>query len=79
MKHIPVLLDKVLETLGDLRNKTILDCTFGAGGYSRAFLECGANVIAFDRDPSVIPDANKLGEQFPCPKQVGLGKDHGQC
>lgn len=65
MKHIPVLLDKVLETLGDIRGKTILDCTFGAGGYSRAMLERGANVIAFDRDPSVIPDANKLGEQFP--------------
>ncbi|MBQ7409410.1 MAG: 16S rRNA (cytosine(1402)-N(4))-methyltransferase, partial [Alphaproteobacteria bacterium] len=54
MKHIPVLLDKVLETLGDIKNRTIVDCTFGAGGYSRAFLEHGANVIAFDRDTNVI-------------------------
>jgi len=55
MSHIPVLLDKVLETLGDISGKIVVDATFGAGGYSRAFLECGAKVIAFDRDPSVRP------------------------
>ena len=49
-KHIPVLLDAVLNALGDIQGKTVVDCTFGAGGYSRAFLERGANVIAFDRD-----------------------------
>ncbi len=65
MKHIPVLLDKVLETLGDIRGKTIIDGTFGNGGYSRAFLERGADVIAFDRDPSVMPAANELGAEYP--------------
>lgn len=65
MKHIPVLLDSVLETLGDIRGKTIVDGTFGAGGYSRAFLKAGANVIAFDRDPNVMTDANKLGAEYP--------------
>ena len=65
MKHIPVLLDRVLETLGDIRGKTVVDGTFGAGGYTRAFLEHGANVIAFDRDPSVIPTANEIGAQYP--------------
>ncbi|MBR2511042.1 MAG: 16S rRNA (cytosine(1402)-N(4))-methyltransferase RsmH [Alphaproteobacteria bacterium] len=64
MKHIPVLLDSVLNALGDIRDKTVIDCTFGAGGYSRAFLERGANVIAFDRDPSVADDANKLKQQY---------------
>lgn len=64
MKHIPVLLDKVLETLGDIKNRTIVDCTFGAGGYSRAFLERGANVIAFDRDTNVIPDAEQLKQEY---------------
>lgn len=67
-KHIPVLLDAVLDALGDVAGKSIVDCTFGAGGYSRAFLERGANVIAFDRDPNVVPDANALraeyGERF---------------
>lgn len=63
-KHIPVLLDAVLDALGDVRDKTVVDCTFGAGGYSRAFLERGANVIAFDRDPNVIVDVNALQEKF---------------
>ena len=56
-KHIPVLLDAVLDALGDINGKTVVDCTFGAGGYSRAFLTRGANVIAFDRDPNVVADA----------------------
>ena len=64
MKHIPVLLSEVLETLGDVRGKTITDCTFGAGGYSRALLERGARVIAFDRDPTTIPVAKKFKQEF---------------
>ena len=64
MKHIPVLLDKVLETLGDIKNRTVVDCTFGAGGYSRAFLERGANVIAFDRDTNVVADAEQLKQEY---------------
>lgn len=63
-KHIPVLLSAVLDALGNVQDKTIVDCTFGAGGYSRAFLERGANVIAFDRDPNVVVDANALGGEF---------------
>lgn len=64
MKHIPVLLENVLNVLGDISGKTIIDCTFGAGGYSRAFLMAGANVIAFDRDANVIPDALALSAEF---------------
>lgn len=68
IKHIPVLLNDVLDALGDVKGRTILDCTFGAGGYSRAFLERGANVIAFDRDTNVIDDAEQIhlayGDRF---------------
>ena len=64
MKHIPVLLNDVLNTLGDISGRTIVDCTFGAGGYSRAFLEHGAKVIAFDRDTNVIADADKLKQEY---------------
>lgn len=64
MKHIPVLLSSVLKALGDITDKTIIDCTFGAGGYSKAFLARGAKVIAFDRDPNVVEDAKKLEEQY---------------
>jgi len=63
-KHIPVLLADVLKTLGDIRGRTIVDCTFGAGGYTRAFLEAGANVIAFDRDRNVITDANQIKSEY---------------
>lgn len=49
--HVPVLLSEVLEALQAEPGKTIVDGTFGAGGYTRAFLERGASVIAFDRDP----------------------------
>ncbi|MDR1361534.1 MAG: 16S rRNA (cytosine(1402)-N(4))-methyltransferase RsmH [Rickettsiales bacterium] len=62
--HIPVLLNSVLETLGDVRGQTVVDCTFGAGGYSRAFLERGANVIAFDRDPTTQPTAAEFVREF---------------
>lgn len=68
MKHIPVLLDAVLNALGDVRGKHIVDCTFGAGGYTRAFLARGAYVTAFDRDPNVFGDADAIraeyGERF---------------
>ena len=64
MKHIPVLLDAVIDALGDIDGRTIIDATFGAGGYSRAFLMRGARVIAFDRDPNVAADAESLAAEF---------------
>lgn len=64
MKHVPVLLDSVLKSLGDIRGRTIVDCTFGAGGYTRAFLDLGAKVIAFDRDQSVIQDAEQIKSEY---------------
>lgn len=64
MKHIPVLLDAVKKELGDIHGRTVVDCTFGAGGYSRAFLESGAKVIAFDRDTNVSKDAEELKNQY---------------
>lgn len=64
MKHIPVLLDAVLNALGDIRGKHIVDCTFGAGGYTREFLSRGATVTAFDRDPNVLGDADAIRTEF---------------
>ena len=52
--HIPVLLDEVIGALAIGPGETHVDGTFGAGGYSRAMLAAGANVIAFDRDPDAI-------------------------
>lgn len=64
MKHVPVLLDAVLNALGDIKDKHIVDCTFGAGGYTRAFLERGAIVTAFDRDPNVLVDVDDVRAQY---------------
>jgi 16S rRNA (cytosine1402-N4)-methyltransferase len=52
--HIPVLLDEVIAALAISPGETHVDGTFGAGGYTRAMLDAGARVIAFDRDPDAI-------------------------
>lgn len=52
--HVPVLLDEVLAALAPVPGETIVDATFGAGGYTRAILATGAQVVAFDRDPDAI-------------------------
>lgn len=64
MKHIPVLLTAVMNALGDVRGRRVIDATFGAGGYSRAFLDAGAIVTAFDRDPNVAADAAQFRAQY---------------
>ena len=58
--HIPVLLDEVMAGLAPLPGETHVDGTFGAGGYTRALLAAGANVIAFDRDPDAIAEGQAL-------------------
>ena len=45
--------------------ENFIDATFGAGGYTRALLEAGANVLAIDRDPAAIARAQALAEDFP--------------
>ena len=64
--HTPVLLAEVLDALKHTPGKLIVDGTFGAGGYSRAFLERGAIVVAFDRDPAARLFVSELGsaDQF---------------
>ena len=58
--HIPVLLDEVIAGLAPRPGETHVDGTFGAGGYTRALLTAGANVIAFDRDPDAIAEGQAL-------------------
>ena len=63
--HVPVLLNEVVDALQPHAGKTLVDGTFGAGGYSRALLGAGASVIAFDRDPSARRFAEGLpGDRF---------------
>jgi len=72
--HVPVLIDEVIAALALHEGETVVDGTFGAGGYTRAMLAAGAGrVIAFDRDPdaieagrSLVPDPNLtlINERF---------------
>ena len=62
--HIPVLLNEVLNGLALDESKTVIDGTFGAGGYSREMLKTGARVIAIDRDPNVISFADEIKEEW---------------
>ncbi|MEL6530363.1 MAG: 16S rRNA (cytosine(1402)-N(4))-methyltransferase RsmH [Pseudomonadota bacterium] len=52
--HIPVLLDEVVAAISPKAGMTVIDATYGWGGYSRALLDAGARVYAFDRDPYAI-------------------------
>jgi 16S rRNA (cytosine1402-N4)-methyltransferase len=58
--HIPVLLAEVVDALAPGPGLRLVDGTFGAGGYSRAFLDAGAEVVAFDRDPGAARFAGPL-------------------
>ncbi|MGP9821410.1 16S rRNA (cytosine(1402)-N(4))-methyltransferase RsmH [Salinarimonas sp. NSM] len=55
-RHAPVLLAEVVAALAPAAGGTILDGTFGAGGYTRALLDADArtDVVALDRDPTAI-------------------------
>ena len=52
--HIPVLIEPIINLISPVSG-CWLDGTFGAGGYTRALLEAGAEkVISIDRDPQVF-------------------------
>lgn len=63
--HAPVLLAEVIEALAPKAGDVVIDATFGAGGYTRAILERGADVVALDRDPTVQPFADAVARDFP--------------
>jgi 16S rRNA (cytosine1402-N4)-methyltransferase len=60
-RHTPVLLDEVIGALALQPGDTVVDGTFGAGGYARAMLAVGVGrVIGFDRDPDAIAEGRSL-------------------
>ena len=65
VKHFPVLLNEIISIISPLYGGTFIDCTFGAGGYSKKILEDVSNkIIALDRDNSVNIVANKLKTKY---------------
>ena len=64
-KHLPVMLNEVVEICNPKNGGDFMDCTFGAGGYSKALLKFkDAKIIALDRDDRVNEIANKLKNKF---------------
>lgn len=71
VRHIPVMLNEVLSCLQLSRDVNavvgslkIVDGTFGAGGYTTAMIEAGADVMAIDRDPNAIRDGASLVKEY---------------
>jgi len=63
--HYPVMLDEVVDSLSLKDDGVYVDGTFGAGGYSKAFLEStDCTVIAIDRDPSALMAAKELQDSY---------------
>ena len=63
--HFPVMIDEVIQ-ICDCRKKDrlVIDCTFGGGGYSKALLKFpNVKVIALDRDKSAIKRAELLKDK----------------
>ena len=61
-KHIPVLLDEVIEGLNIKREGIYVDCTMGGGGHSSeiaARLSEGGKLIGFDRDIDAVKVCRK--------------------
>lgn len=62
--HLSVMLPEVLAALDAKSGDVIIDATFGAGGYTRAILATGAEVIGLDRDPTVQVHADAVKAEF---------------
>ena len=64
-KHISVLKKEVIEFLQPEYGKIFIDCTFGAGGHTKALLDKGAKVIAIDRDENNEKFAIEIQKKYP--------------
>lgn len=62
--HVPVLVDEVVAMLQVPAGGTVVDCTLGLGGHTRALLQAGAGrVIGLDRDTEALALARQaLGD-----------------
>jgi 16S rRNA (cytosine1402-N4)-methyltransferase len=64
-RHIPVLLEEVIEALAIRRDGIYVDGTFGRGGHARAVLERlgpEGRLVVFDRDPEAVAAARGIGD-----------------
>ncbi len=63
--HCSVLLDEVLEHISPKKDRRYLDCTFGAGGYTKAILKTAdCYVTGLDQDPTVRKFVDEVKNEF---------------
>ncbi|MEQ8558875.1 MAG: 16S rRNA (cytosine(1402)-N(4))-methyltransferase RsmH [Henriciella sp.] len=66
MGHKPVLLDEVVSAMAPKDGETLVDGTYGGGGYARALLAAAkCRVIGIDRDLDAIERATVAAEKEP--------------
>ena len=66
IEHTPVMLNEVMEQLSPVEGGVYVDCTFGAGGYSRAILNSQKlTLYSLDQDPDVLPFVQELKGELP--------------
>ena len=53
-QHIPVLRDEVIQALSPKSKKIYVDCTFGAGGHSRAIIESAPECFLYSIDRDIL-------------------------
>ena len=67
MRHIPVLLNEVLENLNLKKGAKVIDCTLGDGGHSEVILESiglRGKLLGLDADPESILRAKRFLYRF---------------
>lgn len=73
-RHIPVLLDEVLQALEPREGGIYIDGTFGAGGYARGILEAAdCIVLGIDKDTDALEAGKALQEEFPLRLKLASG------
>ncbi|MFA6587628.1 MAG: 16S rRNA (cytosine(1402)-N(4))-methyltransferase RsmH [Patescibacteria group bacterium] len=66
-KHIPVLLEEVIELSQPKNGENVIDCTLGLGGYAEKFLEAikpNGRLLGLDRDGKAIGLVKTKFEKF---------------
>ena len=77
--HQPVLINSLIEKLSPVTGIWV-DCTFGAGGYSKALLKAGAKkIIGLDRDPTVVQKVAELKTLYGSRLEVSEAKFSSLC
>lgn len=77
MRHVPVLLNEVVEGLNLDKDSKVIDCTLGDAGHSEAILEKigpKGRLLGIDADPESLLRAKKFLDKFG--QQVILARDN---